>query len=96
MASYKRLPGPIADMWDWQSEGNCRGEDSAKFFLPDGSRGPDRARREAQAKAICQTCPVLERCREHSLTTQEPYGVWGGMGENERNEILKARKRTLA
>jgi len=93
---YKRLPGPISDIWDWQLEGSCRGMDSAKFFLPDGSRGPDRARREAQAKAICWSCPVLVQCREHSLIAQEPYGVWGGIGENERNKIIKARKRALA
>ena len=52
MADTRRLPGPNADMWDWQLEGSCRGMDSASFFHPDGERGPARARREARAKAV--------------------------------------------
>lgn len=28
--------------------------------------------------------PVLEECRSHALRTHEPYGVWGGMSEDER------------
>ncbi|GAA1170690.1 hypothetical protein GCM10009584_09540 [Ornithinimicrobium humiphilum] len=33
---------------------------------------------------VCATCPVLERCRAHALAAREPYGVWGGMTEEER------------
>ena len=36
MTNVTRLPGPIADVWDWQLEGNCRGMDSAFFFHPEG------------------------------------------------------------
>jgi len=38
----------------------------------------------ATAKAICAACPVLAQCREHALKTREPYGVWGGMSEEDR------------
>ncbi|MCP2165773.1 WhiB family transcriptional regulator [Goodfellowiella coeruleoviolacea] len=95
MADTRRLPGPNADIWDWQLRGSCRGMDSAFFFHPDGERGPARARREARAKAVCQTCPVLEMCRKHALTVQEPYGIWGGLSESERDAIIKSRKREL-
>jgi WhiB family transcriptional regulator, redox-sensing transcriptional regulator len=27
---------------------------------------------------------------------QEPYGIWGGLSESERDHIIKARKRQLA
>ncbi|HAM24406.1 MAG TPA: WhiB family transcriptional regulator, partial [Actinobacteria bacterium] len=47
MADLSRLPGPNADLWDWQLEGACRGLDSAVFFHPEGERGSARARREA-------------------------------------------------
>jgi WhiB family redox-sensing transcriptional regulator len=30
---------------------------------------------------------VLLACREHALTVREPYGVWGGLSEHEREEI---------
>ncbi|WP_162237328.1 WhiB family transcriptional regulator, partial [Aeromicrobium sp. Leaf272] len=42
----------------------------------------------------CARCPVIEQCREHALTVQEPYGVWGGLSEAERREILERRPRT--
>jgi WhiB family redox-sensing transcriptional regulator len=83
-------------MWDWQLEGSCRGMDSAYFFHPDGERGPARARREAKAKSICRTCPVLETCRRHALAVHEPYGIWGGLSESEREAIIKTSKPTLA
>lgn len=70
--------------------------DSSFFFHPDGERGPARARREAKAKAICQACPVLKMCREHALEVHEPYGIWGGLSESERESIIKSSKRTLA
>ncbi len=96
MADTRRLPGPNADVWDWQLEGSCRGLDSAFFFHPDGERGPARARREAKAKAICHACPVLKLCRAHALKVHEPYGIWGGLSESEREAIIKASKRQLA
>ncbi|HAT1355015.1 TPA: WhiB family transcriptional regulator, partial [Corynebacterium striatum] len=44
------------------------------------------------AKAICNSCPVLELCREHALRSAEPYGVWGGMSESERVVALRTRQ----
>ena len=85
------LPGPNADFWDWQREGHCRGLDSSVFFHPEGERGRARAIREMRAKTICQGCPVLVQCRNHALAVAEPYGIWGGMSESERNEILRSR-----
>jgi WhiB family transcriptional regulator, redox-sensing transcriptional regulator len=88
MPNVRRLPGPIADIWDWQRLGACRGRDSAQFFHPDGERGSSRSRREVKAKAICVTCPVREQCAAHALAVQEPYGVWGGFTEAERLRLL--------
>jgi WhiB family redox-sensing transcriptional regulator len=96
MADTRRLPGPNADMWDWQLQGSCRGMDSAFFFHPDGERGPARSRREAKAKSVCESCPVLDPCRRHALAVQEPYGIWGGLSETERDSIIKSKKRELA
>ena len=73
---------------DWQLRGACRGVDSAQFFHPDGERGPSRSRRETDAKAICRRCPVRAECAAHALVVREPYGVWGGFSENERNQLL--------
>ena len=91
MTYIDHLPGPKADLWDWQLHGSCRGQDSATFFHPEGERGRARSLREARAKAICRSCPVLMQCRSHALKVGEPYGVWGGLSESERNEILRAK-----
>ena len=55
MSNVSRLPGPSADVWDWQRYGACRGRDSAQFFHPDGERGASRLRREIAAKAVCRS-----------------------------------------
>lgn len=45
-------------------------------------------RRIEQAKQTCHRCPVIAQCREYALRTREPYGVWGGLSEEDRAEIL--------
>jgi WhiB family redox-sensing transcriptional regulator len=95
VADTHRLPVPVTDIWDWQMRGACRGMDSALFFHPEEERGPARAGREAHAKQICSSCPVLVRCRAHALAVHEPYRVWGGLSEAERDEIVRAQDRTL-
>ena len=90
MTDIRRLPGPQADKWEWQLHGACRGRDTEVFFHPEGERGPSRANREAAAKAICAQCPVIAQCREAALSAHEPYGVWGGLSEHEREDIIAA------
>ncbi|ACQ81301.1 transcription factor WhiB [Beutenbergia cavernae DSM 12333] len=88
MAELSRLPGPVMDLWEWQYQGSCREAEPSLFFHPEGERGSARRRRDAAAKAICAACPVLQQCREHALRVREPYGVWGGMSEDERVTFL--------
>ena len=95
MADIRRLPAAVTDQWDWQLQGACRGMDSAFFFHPEGERGAARVGREARAKQVCQGCPVIEQCRKHALAVEEPYGVWGGLSESERDEIIRSRTRTV-
>jgi len=92
MADISRLPGPNSDLWDWQLEGACREVDTEDFFHPEGERGSARLRRELNAKAICATCPVISSCASHALAVREPYGVWGGMSEDDRLDIIEAGK----
>jgi WhiB family redox-sensing transcriptional regulator len=80
---------PLAALWDWQHEGLCRTSSPELFFHPEGERGPARRWRQRRAKAVCQECPVLLQCRRHALQVGEPYGVWGGMTEEER-EVARA------
>jgi WhiB family redox-sensing transcriptional regulator len=89
MAAISRLPMPIQETYEWQYDGACRGVDPETFFSPDAERGPRRRAREAAAKALCHVCPVVQECLNHALTVREPYGVWGGLTINERDQLLR-------
>lgn len=92
VAEMSGLPGPVMDLWMWQYDGACRSAEPSVFFHPDGERGSARRRRDEAAKAVCATCAVLVECREHALTAREPYGVWGGLTEEERVHALSERR----
>nr|WP_280268409.1 WhiB family transcriptional regulator [Nocardia wallacei] len=92
MPAVARLRSLAAESWEWQLQGSCRGVDSAVFFHPDGERGRARADRERNAKRICRDCPVLAACREYALSAAEPYGIWGGMSEEERRRHARTRQ----
>ncbi len=89
MAEITRLPGPVADLWTWQLEGACRGVSPEVFFHPEGERGPRRRNRDAEAKSVCDACPVMAQCRRHALEVREPYGVWGGLTEADRERLYE-------
>jgi WhiB family redox-sensing transcriptional regulator len=89
MAEISRLPIPVMEEWEWQYKGACRDLDPEAFFHPDGERGPRRRNREMAAKAVCASCPVIAACRAHALAVQEPYGIWGGLSEDDRAVILE-------
>jgi WhiB family redox-sensing transcriptional regulator len=95
MAEVTRLPGPLAHLWEWQRLGSCRRAGADAFFHPEGERGNQRRARVAHAKLICSACPVVRQCLEHSLAAEEPYGIWGGLSEEERESYL-ARRRAMA
>lgn len=76
----------------WQQDAACRGADANLFFAPPHQETKEeRQGRESQAKAICARCPVRRQCLDHALATREPYGVWGGLNEIERRELLQRR-----
>ena len=87
--NYHDYPAPSPMNGNGSKKGACRDLPSEMFFHPDGERGPRRRNRENSAKAICATCPVLIACRTHALAVQEPYGIWGGLSEDDRLTIIE-------
>jgi|SRR4029453_2569534 WhiB family redox-sensing transcriptional regulator len=81
------------DTW-WIERARCIGEDPELFF-PIGTTGPAIEQTE-RAIAVCRTCPVRAECLEWSLTTCQDAGVWGGLGEEDRREIRRQRRREAA
>lgn len=87
-------PGAVSWAWSWQERAACARFDPRLFFHPTGERGEGSRARERAAKRVCASCPVLEACRAYALAVREPYGVWGGLSEDERADLLRRRRRT--
>jgi WhiB family redox-sensing transcriptional regulator len=76
----------------WQIKAACRGPQAAVFFPPTSvERKDEKEEREARAKAICATCPVRKPCLEYAIRIREPHGIWGGLNELERKQLLSRR-----
>lgn len=73
----------------WHLRASCRGPLAELFFPPSApERREQRAEREARAKRVCASCPVQSDCRDLALRLREPHGIWGGLTEAERRQIL--------
>jgi WhiB family redox-sensing transcriptional regulator len=81
------MPGPMVDQWEWQLRGACRGEDTQLFSIRrvSADRNGRGARRPRRRSAL--GVPLLARCLTHALISGEPYGVWGGLSEAEREAL---------
>ncbi len=76
---------------DWRGRAACTDEDPELFF-PIGTTGPAVEQADA-AKRVCAVCDVREECLEFALATNQDAGVWGGLTEDERRTLKRARQR---
>jgi hypothetical protein len=67
---------------DWQVEGLCAETDPEQFF-------PEKGGSNRQVKAVCGRCPVRDACLEYALANGERFGIWGGLSERERRDLLR-------
>ena len=72
---------------DWRHEAACRDKDPDIFF-PDGSASSAPIE-VAMAKAVCRNCPVMRRCRDWAIETEQADGIWGAMTARERRKAGK-------
>lgn len=72
----------------WQDHAACSSEDPDLWFPIGADHAVSQTKR---AKRVCYRCPVMPECRTYALTHHERHGVWGGLTEREREDILRAR-----
>lgn len=89
---------------DWRSEAACKGKDPRHWFpIPIGSyylrNGSSAGRPDdpyAHGRAICASCPVKAQCLEYALSAHRQFipteGLWGGLDEVERRQLLRGEK----
>jgi len=76
----------------WQVKAACRGPQAVVFSPPSHfERKDEKTEREGRAKAICVTCPVSQSCLDYAVQIKEPHGIWGGLNELERKQLLTHR-----
>jgi len=82
-------PVNVIDM-TWQRSGSCRTGVSDDFYPPMHiERKHERVARERRAKQVCAGCPVRARCLDHAIVTDERYGIWGGLNQEERRSLRR-------
>lgn len=87
--SAPSLPLSVEAPQDWRAAAACREVEVEVFFAIDEAS-------QREAVAICETCPVRSACLEHAVVNREQYGVWGGLREQDRKRLVRARRREAA
>lgn len=77
---------PLLSLYAWQREGSCYGLEVNDFFAEPVKRKL-RRERDAKAKELCATCPVIKECLAHALRVPETFGIWGGTTPEERSAM---------
>lgn len=72
---------------EWTERALCAQTDPEAFF-------PDKGGSTKSAKAMCHRCLVAAECLDYALTNNERFGIWGGLAERERRDLLAQLKHT--
>ena len=49
----------------------------------------------AEAREICEPCPVRRQCLAHALMQPEPFGIWGGFTRQERIRMFRKAEQKI-
>lgn len=70
----------------WMEQGVCQNRDEdGKIFFPEAGNNAN------MAKKMCARCPVREKCLDWSIETRQMYGIWGGVSEKKRRQMMHLR-----
>lgn len=81
--AYEPLPD-LPSPESWTERALCAETDPDAFF-------PEKGGPTWPAKQVCRACDVQAECLEYALSRNERWGVWGGLSEQERRPLRKAR-----
>lgn len=66
----------------WTLRAKCRGQGDDMF---------GESQHQKRARAVCASCPVRAECLAEALNHRIEWGVWGGLTERERRQLLRQR-----
>lgn len=88
-ATARSLVLKPADTGDWRDDAECRTTDPETFFPIGGSVLAKQ--QTLAAKEVCGRCPARIECLDWAVATKQVSGVWGGLSEAERLELIEVR-----
>jgi len=97
-SSAAQAPEPMpASQWteigtsaeEWRLDALCAETDPEAFF-------PEKGGSTREAKRVCTGCAVRTECLEYALTSDERFGIWGGLSERERRRLRLQRRETIS
>lgn len=65
----------------WAVRAACAAKEPDALFV--------RGAEQKSVRQLCLTCPVRLQCLTEALSSEEPFGVWGGLTERERRALIK-------
>ena len=74
---------------EWRLDALCAETDPEAFF-------PEKGGSTREAKRVCTGCAVRVECLEYALTSDERFGIWGGLSERERRRLRLQRRETIS
>ena len=74
---------PLADerRLAWVSKARCRSADPDELFVTGAA--------QKRAAVICRQCDVVAECLADALDNRIEFGVWGGMTERQRRQLIR-------
>ena len=73
--------------YDWMDQALCREIGPEIFHPPNGEY-----RQVQQAKAVCNKCPVIDKCLEYALTAPGVDGILAATTPKERATMRRRRR----
>lgn len=83
---HRYAPIPTPDIEPWRLDALCSQSDPDRWF-------PAKGEASKQAQEICRRCPSMAACLEYALDNEIRWGVWGATNQNQREKLIKARKK---
>jgi WhiB family redox-sensing transcriptional regulator len=74
----------------WQDDAGCLDTDPEAFFPSDSD---DSLEIVQTALAVCENCAVIRECLATAVADNNDWGVWGGLDQNARRELIAKHRR---
>ncbi len=84
LASSYFMDNFLVDKPDWHDDAECR-DTGLNFY-------PKRGESTKEQKAICTTCGVVDDCLEYALSTNQKFGIWGGLSVRQLRTVRRVVK----